>query len=471
VGLTIILFVAALSLGAITFWFMRAEVTEYQLENGRLLGRGAAGLLATATRGDTLDPGMVQRVVGSVPRNPAALDMDVVDGRLRVVGGRSARPGQILADPDLELALRTGEQVVRVREGEPYALAVSTPVVVEGQVRGAVRTVGALGLRPFEWPPLFWVLVAVDGGMLVLFITLVLTRYVVRPVVALERAALRVARGDLTVRLATDGAQEFASLAVSFNTMTSSVREQLERLDQQRQELQASREHLIRSEKLASVGRLAAGVAHEVGNPLQSIIGFTDVVLSGGIAQTEAQDFLERIRAEAQRIHRIIRELLDYARPVEDAVEPVALASVVEQSLQLVIPQRRLREVEVIRRGLDTVPTVAANGPRLVQVLVNLLLNAADALDGRGTVFIEGRAGVEPDRVELRVANTGPLIPPEDRGRIFDPFFTTKDPGQGTGLGLSVAQSIVESYGGRLTLADDESRTAFSIVLYRWTGP
>ena len=272
------------------------------------------------------------------------------------------------------------------------------------------------------------------------------------------------------MRLSPQGAYELASLAESFNSMTASVEQQLERLARQQRELATSKEQLIRSEKLASVGRLAAGVAHEVGNPLQSIIGFSEMLVGQDLAGGQEKDFLGRIRDEANRIHRIIRELLDYARPVEDAMEPVDLAALVDQSLKLVAVQKKFREIKIVQKGLAALPPGAASSQRLVQVLVNIFLNAADAMAGQGTLTIIGHE-LEDGRVELRVSNSGPPIPPEDHGRIFDPFFTTKEPGAGTGLGLSVAQSIVESYAGRLTLSPDAPQTTFRLSLHRWSEP
>jgi signal transduction histidine kinase len=468
VGLALILIVATLSVGGITYFSVRGQISELQLDAGRRLGDGIAAAVGHGFVSWPPPRAQVQQMVERLARSPL-LALEVVDSKLALRATSQRMVPGFEGDDELRATIHSARQLLRVVDGAPRTLVVTTPILVEGEVRGALRLLTMLE-TDYGWPRLFWLLMALDGALLVLFVALVLTRYVVRPLEGLRQAAGRVASGDLSVQLASDGAREFASLATSFNAMTASVNDKLERLDLQRRELAESREHLIRSEKLASVGRLAAGVAHEVGNPLQSIVGFTEMLLEGGLSESERQDFLERVRSETQRIHRIIRELLDYARPVEDAIEAVDLHSVIEQTLQLVGPQQRLREVEVERRGIEGLPPAAANGPRLVQVLVNLLLNAADAMAGKGKITIEGRrlAEASPARLQLRVSNTGPAIPPADRGRIFDPFFTTKEPGQGTGLGLSVAQSIVESYGGRLYLDESSASTSFVIALHAW---
>ncbi len=468
VGLTLILIAATLSVGGLTFWSVRRQVAELQLDSGRRLGEGLAAAVGHGFASWPPPDPQLRSLLRDLAKSPI-LSLEVVDTQLRQRVRTDPLAGSAEDDLELRSAILSGRQQLRVADGPPRSLIVVSPISVRGVTRGALRARTVLE-ADYGWPRLFWLLMALDGALLVLFVALVLTRYVVRPLEALREAAGRVAGGDLAVQLRSDGAREFTSLASSFNVMTQSLKDKLERVEHQRQELAESREHLIRSEKLASVGRLAAGVAHEVGNPLQAIVGFTEMLLAGGQSPEEQRDFLERVRTETQRIHRIVRELLDYARPVEDAIEAVELAAVVEQSLQLVMPQQRFRGVEVERSGLAHLPAAAANGQRLVQVLVNLFLNAADAMEGKGRILVEGRQ--EPrgetgstSRLQLRVSNTGPAIPAADRVRIFDPFFTTKDPGQGTGLGLSVAQSIVESYGGRLYL-DETPETTFVIVLH-----
>ena len=463
-GMVLIVLAATVSVGVITSLATRSQITESQLTNARGLGNTVARVLSAGFAGQprARQAAWLHQAVAGMTAGTLVQRVDVVDRQARLLASSAGLAGGKLGDPQLHLVLRSERQVVRAADD---LLRVSSPLFVGGQLAGAVRLELPLGTSHLSWPTLFWVLMAIDGLLMVLFVGLVLTRYVLKPVAAMHRAATRVTEGDLSVRLTEEGGRELASLATSFNTMTASVQEQLERLEQQRQALAASRAQVIRSEKLASVGRLAAGVAHEVGNPLQAIMGFTDLLQQDKLPPQERKDFLVRIDHETQRIHRIIRELLDYARPVEDALEPVDLAAAVEQARQLVAPQKRLREVSIDVEALGDPPAAAANAQRLVQVLVNLLLNAADAMEEEGQITISTE--VDAQRVELRVTNDGPPIPASDRGRIFDPFFTTKDPGAGTGLGLSVAQAIVESYGGRLSLAEGAA-TCFVLSLHRW---
>jgi signal transduction histidine kinase len=290
-----------------------------------------------------------------------------------------------------------------------------------------------------------WLLLGLVCGDALLVLALgyfVLTQLVVRPLRLMEKATAQVSAGDWDHHIVLPGPSELKALAQAFNHMTSS--------------LAAQREQLIRTEKLASIGQLAAGVAHEIGNPLAAILGYVDILRSdaagtGPLPEADRRDALDRVKTETQRINRIIRDLLEYSRPSHE--EPAALdpLRVLRSAQALLAPQARFREVHLtVIPEQEAWPQVMAAPSRMTQVLVNLLLNAADAMGGKGAVEVSCTA-VE-DRVHITVSDAGPGIAKELHRKVFDPFFTTKAPGQGTGLGLSISRSIVESYGGTLEL-------------------
>ncbi|MCA9664474.1 MAG: HAMP domain-containing histidine kinase [Myxococcales bacterium] len=450
IGLSLMMLVATVSVGVITRWNVGRDTYEAQKQHAEALVGALASMLAPAMSKRPLDRVAVQRAVAHIGAQRVLRYLEVVDVAWRVVArspSKGTRPSTII----LRRAIRQRRAVSGVLRGGVVEAA--API-------RAVRRVGAVRLRfsgaVVGSSTVVWVIVAVDTLVLLLFVAFVVTRYVARPLTALERAAAQVARGDLEVKLDEDGPRELASLALSFNAMTSSLREQLHHIEQQRRSL-------IRSEKLASVGRLAAGVAHEVGNPLQSIIGFADILLAGELDDTQ-RDFLERLQREAQRIHEIVRQMLDYSRPTEEGERgAVRYDDVVNQAVRLVRPQERFKRVEVVDKGIAKAPLVDANESRLVQVIVNLLLNAADAGAQRVTLSVEQ----DDECVSLGVANDGDPIADDHREHVFDPFFTTKDPGKGTGLGLAVSHSIVESFGGELSLAPQRELTTFMIRLPR----
>jgi signal transduction histidine kinase len=284
-----------------------------------------------------------------------------------------------------------------------------------------------------------------------------LLRSVGRPVDRLLAAADslgRSAAGDLP--LLGDGGERGRGLSdasVAFERLAAALAEERRRLAEKVAELERASDALARSERLATAGRLASGVAHEVGNPLGAIAGYVELardrLRAGGPGLAETDDFLARIGAEAQRIDHTVRDLLDLARPAEPSVGPVSLAAPLDAALRLARVQERFRGVEVQVALPADLPAVAGDERRLAQVFLNLFLNAGDAMAGAGRVSVAGRA--EGGRVVVEVADTGPGIPPGDLRRVFEPFFTTKGAGQGTGLGLAISQAIAESLGGELT--------------------
>jgi two-component system NtrC family sensor kinase len=310
--------------------------------------------------------------------------------------------------------------------------------------------------------PARFTLVAITlfDGALVLLVGSLLIRRVTRPLEALGQAARRVAAGDLDLPpvVAGSGGDELERLAQAFNRMTVSLREQ--------------RDHLVAQEKLATVGRLAAGVAHEVGNPLAAVLGYAELLL-GDEPRTEPpserRDMLERIRRETERIRVIISDLLDYSRPKTGERCALELREWVDQAVSLLRPQARFRGVIVDNQVRAELPLADAS-PRVLQVLLNLLLNAADAMDGEGKVTVTARVLDGGGGVALWVRDEGPGVPEADREHVFDPFFTTKEPGKGTGLGLAVSRSIAQAHGGDLLLARAEGKGAtFVLRLPIWS--
>jgi len=248
------------------------------------------------------------------------------------------------------------------------------------------------------------------------------------------------------------------------------------------EELKQSQHLLVRQEKLASLGRLAAGLAHELNNPLSSVAGFAEALqrrlqgqdlarLPGG---DEIQEYLAMIQAEVSRTAAIIRHLLDFARQREPTVGRVDLQPVVTEAVSFVQRQARLANQHIVVAPFPEAHHVMGDFQMLQQVFLNLLTNALDAIEGGGEVRIAARrrgeaapGGAGPASVEVVVADNGSGISAENLARIFDPFFTTKEAGKGTGLGLAISQSIVEQHGGSLEVRSEGpgKGTVVSVVL------
>lgn len=390
--------------------------------------------------------GDVAREVGRTSAPPLVLDRALDDyvGRSGVVGYELLEEGHAV---DARGVTGVGVFGDRALEGGVVRVWVQSP---SEDAAGSLVTL--------------LVLYASIAALAILFLSYVLlTRLIVRPVEALTRASERLASGKLDTRAPIGGAAEVARLSLAFNAMSDDLRRERAALDARVAELEkltadlrAAQSSLVRSEKLASVGRLSAGIAHEIGNPLTSILGLVELLREGGIEPAEQAEFLRRIQGETERIHRIIRDLLDFARARPEAPEDekasTDLAVVIDRAVTLVAPQKDLRRISIERRVAADLPLVRGSEDRWTQVLLNLLLNAADAIEGDGTITIVLEADEQDaSRVVLRVSDSGPGIAPEVRDRLFEPFVTTKPPGSGTGLGLAVCLALVEGFGGKMS--------------------
>jgi len=264
---------------------------------------------------------------------------------------------------------------------------------------------------------------------------------------------------------------ELNSLSTALNGMLKRISADKEKLKSTVQSLeranldlkQAQRD-IIRAEKLASVGRLSAGIAHEIGNPIGIVIGYLELLRRPDITEDERDEYIQRTEDEIERINNIIRKLLEISRPSNSDRKPVSVHYIVRDTADVLHFQPLMSNIEL---SLDLVAeddTVLADPNQLRQVFLNLIINAADAISGdekinggklkiSTTIEKNGDHGSQAtsDQLQILFADNGPGIAEENLSNIFDPFFTTKDPGRGTGLGLSVSFMIVESLGGKMT--------------------
>ncbi len=291
-------------------------------------------------------------------------------------------------------------------------------------------------------------------------------RNVVEPIRKISDATVRIAGGEFGTPVPDDAPEELAELAGALRRMGVALDEyrrrtadQLASLERANDELRRAQEALVRSEKLAGVGRLAAGLAHELGNPLAAVRGYLELVVSSPEADND--ELLRRTQTEVERMHRLLRNLLDYARGEGSAPGPVRVQELLAEARTTVEHQAGFRGVEVTARA-DGGLVLRGEAAKLHQVLVNLLLNAAAA----GATHIDMEATAAADGVHLRVRDDGHGISPEHRTRLFEPFFSTRPPGEGTGLGLAIALRIVEQCGGRIEVESRPGAGAtFTLVL------
>ncbi|WP_373044958.1 sensor histidine kinase [Vulgatibacter sp.] len=321
----------------------------------------------------------------------------------------------------------------------------TAPLVQQAALRGSAAPMLALlaGLS------------ALAGLALAFAVYALLVRTVARPADRLLRATERIgAQGGAPTLVAEEG-PVFTRLGTAFDRMSGRLLEEQRRVEAQldelrrvNRELTLARDAMVAQEKMAMVGRLSAGIAHEIGNPLAAILGYVEVAQTTPAGRGLAP-MLERMEQEGRRIDRIVRDLLDFAKPrPADNLQPLEAELVARRAVRLVEGQGRFRGVAVSYDFAPGLPRVMANPHQLQQVLVNLLVNAADAMAGAGTLVVGAR--FDGRAVLLSVRDRGPGIDPAVLPRLFEPFFTTKDPGAGTGLGLAICHSLVQAIGGSI---------------------
>lgn len=328
---------------------------------------------------------------------------------------------------------------------------------------------------PFANMLLFYM--AITGLAVLLLAYVLLTYLIIRPIGRLTRSVESLASGAPHVSAREEGSAEAARLARAFNDMALQLRakhDQLTRrlaeLERTTQDLRHKEQQLIHGEKLASVGRLAAGVAHEIGNPLAAILGLLELLREGDLTAAQSGEFIQRIQRETERIHIIIHDLLDFARLAPQADQPLEtsdLRQVIDDAVNLVRPQKDSKEIAI---AVDVDPNTSdVFGPRhrLTQIVLNLLLNAVDALGGRGRIDVRVEPSADGGGVCLSVMDTGPGIADEMKDKLFDPFTTTKPAGKGTGLGLAVTHAIVQALGGSIAAHNREGGGACFEVMLR----
>lgn len=305
-----------------------------------------------------------------------------------------------------------------------------------------------------------WAVGAVAAALPAIGLILATQELVVRPLRRVSEAALQVAGGALGARAGLGArGDEVGVLARAFDAMV----ERLER------ELAAQRERaelLARAERLAVAGTLASGVAHEVNNPLAAVSSLVQTARDR-VAEAEVKALLDDAVTQMERVAGALRDLMDVSRPRARTREDCRLGDVVAATLRLLAHDPRLRRIGVRAEVAADLPPVAGDPDQLQQVLLNLLLNARDAVEGAAAPEVVVTATHDRARgeVELAVRDTGPGVAPDLQERVFEPFFTTKPEGRGTGLGLAVTRDLVRAHGGRLELESRPGDTRFRVRL------
>jgi two-component system NtrC family sensor kinase len=315
-------------------------------------------------------------------------------------------------------------------------------------------------------------LIALVSGVLAGIVALPIARLIVRPIGELVEASHKVTEGDLAARVQPHGHGELAVLGQSFNTMADALQEAqaklMRALNNMADTLKETQQELLHKEKLASMGQLAAGVAHELNNPLATILLYANVVYKETPEADPHRNDLQMVINETNRCKVIVRNLLDFARQNQVMAQPTDVNDLLQRLVneQRVHPRFAGTQFEL---QLDSkLPQIDADPLQLQQVFINLLNNAVEAVEGKGggTVTVATQVAPFGQGVRVSISDSGAGISEENRARLFTPFFTTKPVGKGTGLGLSIVYGIVKMHRGQIQVQSEEGRgTTFIITL------
>ncbi|MEJ2429123.1 MAG: ATP-binding protein [Deltaproteobacteria bacterium] len=402
----------------------------------------------------------------------------------------------------------------------PEKVVIAAPLIKDRKVIGALQLEATLAdvrqsLADSQKLLLFYIVL--DILILVAFGAYVFSKLVVKPVQRLMQTAESFQEGDVIPDVSAGEQNELGKLSQALNAMLQrlaenkqELRQHISSLEQTNLELQRAQQEVIFSEKLASVGRLAAGIAHEIGNPIGIVLGYLELLQRKDIDEGERLELVGRMGSEIQRVNQTIRQLLDFSRPTSNERRTISVHPLIQETVGVLDHQLRNKDIKVILELEARTDVVFANPDQLKQVFLNLMVNAADAMEATrdrpqgGELHVRTRDSTEENLVQersagrplrrrtdpvtadyrhlrrrgitpgerwlrIQFADTGVGIPKENQKRVFDPFFTTKEVGKGTGLGLSVSIQIIETLGGRMDLSSnpgEETKLTIQLPLY-----
>jgi two-component system, NtrC family, sensor kinase len=287
------------------------------------------------------------------------------------------------------------------------------------------------------------------------------TNRVIEPLHKMVVATEKIAKGDLNHKVKVTSRDEIGMLANSFNRMTTDLQAANEKLiewgrtlekkvEERTKELINMQAHLIQSEKLASLGKLAAGIAHEINNPLGGVLIYSHLILEDTPKNSPHYENLKKIVKETSRCKDIVKGLLEFARPKEPEMSLIDINDLVNKSLYIIEGQALFQNIKIVRRFSDKLPKTVADSSQLQQVFMNIILNAAEAMGETGTLTLTTSLNGKGKYIKIDFTDTGHGILEKDMKQIFEPFFTTKEVGKGTGLGLAISYSIIQKHDGTI---------------------
>lgn len=392
-----------------------------------------------------------------------------IEARWTFLDADAGTPDAPRAGTDVTRVVRDGQERtwVVVRPNGARVVYAYIPLLREGQRPAALELSRPLVARSH----VFWtevraqLLASTVVAAFATFLAVVLTSWIIsRPLAAVGEQARRIGAGDLSRRLHVQGSDEVSSLVNELNAMCDQLRDARTRADDEGKKRLAALEQLRHADRLRTVGTLASGIAHELGTPLAVIAMRAKMIASGEVPKEEAPEGCKIIAEQADRVTRIVRQLLDFARRRAPKRAEAELRELSERAASLLSTLARKSNVEVVLDPLSAPVRANVDAAQIEQAVTNLVINAVHAMPKGGTITVATRntraappstPEVERDCAVIEIADEGEGISGEHLDRIFEPFFTTKSVGEGTGLGLSVTHGIIEDHEGWMTASSE----------------
>jgi signal transduction histidine kinase len=523
INISLLMFAAILLIGFTISKMNEKKIIQEKIENGERMIQDFQVMIDFITR-EKKEVSLVHPVIKKEIQDFIRIytkeknfhDLVIADPGLKVVASKRMELVEKGYSSDfMTSAIRSGQFNTNIEKSGGFLsthyqkLILCSPLWFRGKIAGGVQMEIPLGdvmAHLLESQRMILISIILDAIVLIVFGSFLLSRVLVTPLKELIQLTQKISEGDFSQKIEVTSKNEIGQLISSFNRMIERLKENQENLDSHlkslesaNKQLKQAQEELIRTEKLASIGRFAAGVAHEVGNPLGAILGYASILQKNGIDREESKDYLKRIEKEIERINRIVRELLEFSRPSTSEIRDVETNKVLENSISLLSYQKNFRNIQTQLNLQQNLPMVKGDESQLSQVFINIILNGIDAMPDGGILEIKTEEHIvedlfpsrlevpyarrrrgdpsesdyfrlrKPDLlsslltkfskgdhlVKIRISDTGVGIKKEDLERIFDPFFTTKSPDKGTGLGLSISLRIVESMGGEIKVESE----------------
>lgn len=296
--------------------------------------------------------------------------------------------------------------------------------------------------------------------LIVLIISNIFTDKIIKPINYLVDVSKKISAGDFTQKVKVESNDELGELEKAYNAMIFGLQERDMQIEKETQQ------KLMRSEKLAALGRMAAGIAHEINNPLTGILMYGNFLLKGLAGDKKNLKDAEIIVNETTRCRDLVRQLLDFSREYVPERKNFNINEIIEKAFSIIENQVYFEKIDFIKRLSEKMPSVMIDGNQVEQVLINLMLNAAEAMPDGGAIVVKTETDPQKKNIIITITDTGCGIPGENIDKIFDPFFTTKEVGKGTGLGLAVSYGIIRAHEGEINVKSKVNKgTTFTIAL------